>query len=174
MKSLLIIKIFFFLSIFKTSLAMLQLTCFEPGACLDSMMLDMGKADDQSGCLEMCQQQEDIGCEWFTYYAPTKHCITLSACLRLDNSSCSDCVSGQRECPEFQCGVAGRCLGSFQGFADNVANAQACSDACHNTDGCAWYSFDGGQNLCHMTADCHELDKDCTSCKAYERPCILS
>ena len=58
--------------------------------------------------------QDTQGCEWFTYYQKTRICTSLSVCIRLNETQCTDnCVSGESECPENMCGVKGKCFGEI-------------------------------------------------------------
>ena len=44
-------------------------------------------------------------------------CTLLSGCLELGNTKCGqDCISGQEECPQLQCGVKGVCIGALEGI----------------------------------------------------------
>eukprot|EP00095_Tigriopus_kingsejongensis_P004225 maker-scaffold74_size411160-snap-gene-3.17 protein:Tk04225 transcript:maker-scaffold74_size411160-snap-gene-3.17-mRNA-1 annotation:"type iv pilus-associated protein" len=91
------------------------LQCFVDGECLDSMLIDVEPTNTSSMCLHHCQNTR--GCEWFTWYKDTSLCASLSVCLRLNGTYCGDnCVSGEVECPEFYCGVKGKCLGALEGM----------------------------------------------------------
>ena len=46
-------------------------------------------------CLDACQS--DPECQWFTYNFPTSACFLFSDCELFDET-CSECISGQRNC----------------------------------------------------------------------------
>eukprot|EP00094_Tigriopus_californicus_P011052 TCALIF_10663-PA protein Name:"Protein of unknown function" AED:0.06 eAED:0.06 QI:0/0.5/0.33/0.66/1/1/3/232/262 len=149
--------------------AVTGIQCFVGGECLDSLIVDVTPTNTSSMCLHHCQQTR--GCEWFTYYKDTKLCASLSVCLRLNQTICGDnCVSGEDECPEFYCGVKGKCLGALEGMR-LVETVDECKAKCNAEARCKWHSFDPSTKVCSMTADCPALDAKCETCIASERAC---
>lgn len=145
------------------------LTCFEPGQCLDSLMLDLGPSKSSSDCLHKCQDEVE-GCEWFTYYKDSLQCISLTTCLNLTKEGCTDCISGEKECPEPICNVNGKCLGALEGNQP-AANLQACHQMCLDIPNCGWFSYNKKEKICQVTADCPVLDKTCLDCVSSEGSC---
>ena len=121
--------------------------------------------------------QKTQGCEWWTFYDDTKMCAGFTGCIDRSIDHCEDCTSGERECPEFQCALKGRCLGALEGVRVSQS-ATECSEVCAADEACKWFSFDrrdGG--LCSLTNDCPVLDKTChdgVACTAYERACDMT
>eukprot|EP00095_Tigriopus_kingsejongensis_P006522 maker-scaffold172_size289735-snap-gene-1.33 protein:Tk06522 transcript:maker-scaffold172_size289735-snap-gene-1.33-mRNA-1 annotation:"similar to H28G03.4" len=143
--------------------------CFVPGECLDSQILDTVSTNSSRTCLHHCQKIQ--GCEWFTFYADSKICTSLSGCLDLSPKKCpGNCISGENECPEFQCGLQGRCFGALEGIR-KVGSARECGTICGNRLECLWHTYNPSQASCTLTNDCPALDKSCANCEVSETQC---
>lgn len=145
-----------------------ELKCYIPGECLDSLIVDISPTQNSRECLKKCQTTR--GCEWFTYYNQTGLCASLTTCLNLKTGNCTDCISGEDECPEFICGAQGSCLGASEGIRME-SGLSSCRQTCSDTAKCHWFTFDNSSNVCTMTADCPALDKRCQTCAASEQFC---
>ncbi|TRY70202.1 hypothetical protein TCAL_09641 [Tigriopus californicus] len=145
-----------------------ELQCFIPGECLDSLIVDISPSNNSRECLQKCQNTR--GCEWFTYYNQTKLCASLTTCLNLNATHCTDCISGEDECPEFICGAQGSCLGASEGIRVE-SGLSSCRQTCSDSAKCHWFTFDNSSNVCTLTADCPALDKRCQTCAASEQFC---
>ena len=144
------------------------LKCFVPGECRDSQILDVTSQNDSTRCLRHCQATQ--GCEWFTFYEDSKACASLSGCLDLNATYCDRCISGETECPEYTCGVQGKCFGAMEGVR-LVNNTDDCQSECSKRAECNWHSFVPSSKSCILTNDCPALDKTCTDCVASEKGC---
>ncbi|TRY71929.1 hypothetical protein TCAL_14859 [Tigriopus californicus] len=154
---------------FHNAVAQKGLQCFVPGECLDSQILGATPTNSSRECWRHCQSV--TGCTWFTFYKDSQVCTPLSGCLRLSNEKCQDnCISGEEECPEVQCGVHGRCYGALEGIR-KVANAKECASMCRHRDECFWNTYDPEHESCMMTNDCPLLDRSCSNCSSSERDC---
>eukprot|EP00095_Tigriopus_kingsejongensis_P006519 maker-scaffold172_size289735-snap-gene-1.29 protein:Tk06519 transcript:maker-scaffold172_size289735-snap-gene-1.29-mRNA-1 annotation:"pan domain-containing protein" len=139
------------------------------GECLDSQILDTVITNSSRTCLHHCQKIQ--GCEWFTFYADSKICTSLSGCLDLSPKKCpGNCISGENECPEFQCGLQGRCFGALEGIR-KVGSARECGTICSNRLECLWHTYNPSQASCTLTNDCPALDKSCSDCVVSETQC---
>jgi hypothetical protein len=58
--------------------------------------LDILPSKDEFQCLESCQ--ENSNCTWFSFFPDSNFCQTFSSCKNIDETSCPNCISGQREC----------------------------------------------------------------------------
>ncbi len=97
-------------------------------------------------------------------------CGLYSGCLHFNETACTDCKTGQKECPEFSCDMVGRCLGVVRTI--KVAHDQVhCKDMCRNDTMCHFYTFDTNSMNCFLTNDCPALDSTCTTCLANEKGC---
>ncbi|TRY71778.1 hypothetical protein TCAL_14862 [Tigriopus californicus] len=154
---------------FHDVMAQKGLQCFVPGECLDSQILGATPTNSSRECWRHCQSV--TGCTWFTFYKDSQVCTPLSGCLRLSNEKCQEnCISGEEECPEVQCGVHGRCYGALEGIR-KVANAKECASMCGQRDECFWNTYDPEHESCLMTNDCPLLDRTCSNCSSSERDC---
>ncbi|XP_059085062.1 uncharacterized protein LOC131882047 isoform X2 [Tigriopus californicus] len=145
--------------------------CFVPGECLDSQILDARPTNTSRSCLSLCQGL--AGCEWFTWYTDSKVCTSLSGCLSLTEEKCgSNCISGEQECTEIQCGIQGRCYGALEGIR-KVGSGKECGSICGQRSECTWFSYSNQTNSCTMTNDCPVLDRSCNDCQASETPCAI-
>ena len=72
------------------------------GECLDAQILTYATTDDYAACRQVCIDTE--GCEWLNYYGETSLCTVLTGCLEISPDTCVDCYTGERECPELECG----------------------------------------------------------------------
>ncbi|XP_059085583.1 uncharacterized protein LOC131882454 isoform X2 [Tigriopus californicus] len=174
MKVLTEILLFLF-CIARVTLALISspgIQCFVPGECLDSQILDARPTDTSRACLNLCQNL--TGCEWFTWYTDSKVCTSLSGCLSLTEEKCgSNCISGEQECPEIQCGIQGRCYGALEGIR-KVGSDKECGSICGQRSECTWFSYSNQTNSCTMTNDCPALDRSCDDCLASETSCAVT
>lgn len=145
-----------------------EIQCFVDGECLDSQILDFRKTNNSQECLKACQATQ--GCEWFTFYEDTMTCTSLSGCIGLSTEKCGDCTSGEEECPEFICGVQGKCFGALEGIR-KVEDIMECKTICRNRPECKWYTYEAAEKACTITNDCPVLDKTCKHCMSYENAC---
>jgi hypothetical protein len=70
-----------------------SLVCGQQGLCR-GYFVAAAVSPSATACLRFCQSVDE--CKWYSYLPEGTECILTSDC-DLD-SSCSDCVSGQREC----------------------------------------------------------------------------
>ncbi len=72
-------------------------------------------------------------------------------CTGIDDSTCSDCFTGQKDCPI--CQISGECQGSFVG-GSYVSSVENCEEECYNDPKCQWYTYDLNVGYCFFTSDC--------------------
>ena len=142
--------------------------CFVPGECRDSQILDVVEQKSSADCLHHCQTV--AGCEWFSYYPDSHACAALSGCIDLNSGLCTDCVSGQKACPKYKCGVNATCFGALEGVT-KVNDTEECQADCNDRLECNWHSYIPSSSSCVMTNDCPALDMSCTDCVVSERGC---
>ena len=98
-----------------------DLKCFVSGQCTNTENLDILSVDDEFKCLDECHNLSK--CTWFTFNPESKSCVLFSNCVKIDESSCPLCLSGQRECPDPVCWVQGMLLvHAFMTFLGNFKN----------------------------------------------------
>ena len=73
-----------------------KLQCFIPGECTNSQEINILPSLDEFQCLEICQQ--DANCTWFSFFPDSNFCQMFSSCGSIEDTFCSNCISGQREC----------------------------------------------------------------------------
>lgn len=125
--------------------------CRREGQCWQGSVTASFASQGFEHCLQTCKNQTN--CQWATLYHG-QQCLLYSSCQYIDED-CTDCYSGNRECPlssEDNCLMRGKaCLGlnvtSFQ--ADNV---EQCYDGCKNNNQCSYYSF--YDNECNLLKSC--------------------
>ncbi len=73
-----------------------DLQCFISGECSNGQELNILPSKDELQCLESCQQTAN--CTWFSFYPDSSTCNLLSSCATIEDTNCSNCISGEREC----------------------------------------------------------------------------
>ncbi len=132
-------------------------------------------------------------CEWFTWDPPDEgedvyRCYAQSNCPSLDDSDCSDCVSGQVECepPPVEGNTSnctlqeGTCANGTQVGLAPATSVDECLDACRESgDECVAFSFSESDSACYLFSSCpsvevdegSECGADCVT--AFEEDCQL-
>ncbi len=57
----------------------------------------MADQPDPASCHQQCIDTD--GCFFFTHYAEDLTCLSFQDCVTFSNDTCSDCVSGDVDCP---------------------------------------------------------------------------
>ena len=63
------------------------------GECTNSEHINIFPAKDQFQCLQLCKANQE--CNWFSFYPTVNTCQLLNSCDTLNQTICSDCLSGQ-------------------------------------------------------------------------------
>lgn len=170
-------SLFFALMVVVVSLsstrAQTEIGCFVAGECLDSLYIAIAVRDTDADCLNFCK--ETAGCQYWTHYHSDKACFSFVECTNLSVATCQtlgDCISGDKECIEAQCDLAGQCDGGLVSFS-TTATRDDCLQLCKDAPTCAWYTFDTSNNYCTLSSDCAYLDTNCATCVAGEKDCEL-
>ena len=128
---------------------------------------------DKEGCVENCQIITD--CNFWTHDSIQSLCYLFADCPSLDES-CSECVSGQRNCtqepidPPTGCDLDGKCDGTTVNYK-LTDDRDACVLFCQSNADCAFWTYDSAQTLCYLFSDCPVLDETCLACVSGEREC---
>lgn len=136
-----------------------SLVCDVQGGCTQSFVLSSEIVDGHDACIQYCK--DDAQCQWFTYHSSSNLCSAFTECNNIDQS-CTDCVSGQRDCPinnSPQCHVDGCC----QGLNIDVAikdSADHCLEFCNTYQECQWFSYKKESHLCSVFSDCPTLQHE--------------
>ena len=146
-----------------------QQRCFVQGECNGSFEVPGKDVDDRYQCRKACQASPY--CNWFTFYAKTNFCQLHRNCLKLDNSACSDCVSGVKDCsePEIKCWLTGKCQGEALATA-RVGTSDECLANCQTSPGCQHFTFDEHSQSCSLYENCSQLT-GCDSCVSGDSRC---
>ena len=163
-----------------------NLQCNVPGECVDSLLVDLVPQNNSwvshtklkilpvtrtCPCQDCWRHCKDVrACSWFTYYKDTRLCASLSTCLRLDSENCEDCISGEEQCPEYNCNIRGVCVGALEGIRIYQDPAE-CQAMCASNPNCNHYSFQLESHICTMTADCPVLDYTASHSVLFDKPC---
>ena len=126
-----------------------QDVCFVQGYCQEGVILDHLEALNYFECQIACQ--DNGNCSYFTFYEPSNLCNLLYNCSDIDTTGCSDCFTGQRDCPI--CTIPGECVGTISGYVF-VPTEEDCQMECFNNDECQWYTFDPSFDYCVLTSNC--------------------
>ena len=59
-------------------------------------------------CIDACLNDDE--CNWCTFDSDFSQCILFADCNKIDNYKCSNCLTNQKECGQFDCDVSGLCL----------------------------------------------------------------
>jgi hypothetical protein len=73
-----------------------DLQCFISGECSNGQELDNLSSKNEFQCLESCQQTAN--CTWFSFHPDSSTCNLLSSCKTIEDATCLNCISGEREC----------------------------------------------------------------------------
>ena len=84
------------------------LQCSTPGQCVDSDLISEGNEKTKQDCHNNCKNNED--CSWFTYRYSEHFCLLFSNCLNVTEAGCDSCITGEKDCSLFSCGLQGSCL----------------------------------------------------------------
>jgi len=143
--------------------------CFKKGKCKDSYQIVGKGIENQYLCRKECQMNSF--CKWFTFFKDTTYCQLYRDCVILDDQSCSDCLSGEKDCspPEIKCGLTGKCRG--EAFSTKSAQTtDECLKLCQAEASCNWFTFYGKQQSCHLFTSCNNLD-GCDACVSGNSKC---
>jgi len=146
-----------------------QLQCFKKGECKESFQILGNVIDSQYLCRKECQSNPY--CKWFTYFKKTNYCQLYRDCAKLDEQSCPECLSGERDClaPEIKCWLTGKCQG--EAFSTNsTQTSEECLGLCQEEAGCNWFTFDDRKKSCFLFGQCPDLD-GCDYCVSGNSQC---
>ena len=161
----------FSLTLIVASTQQQQQRCFVQGECNGSFEVPGKDVDDKYQCRKACQAS--AYCNWFTFYTKTNFCQLHRNCLKLDNATCSDCLSGVKDCsePEIKCWLTGKCRGEAL-TADSAETSEDCLTRCQATSGCQHFTFDDNKRSCMLFENCSQLT-GCDSCVSGDSRCSL-
>ncbi len=72
-----------------------------------------------------------------------------------------------------QCNVKGQCVGDVLDFSFPTTSLD-CLEACQDTDGCTWYSFDTSSSFCGSYSTCDYVDAElCPACQSGRNSLVL-
>jgi len=148
-------------------------SCFTQGECKDGYQLLGQVVDDQYLCRQLCKGLTT--CNGFTFYVKTSYCQLFKTCPVVDESDCSDCVSGDKNCspPSLKCNLVGKCHGNLI-KSEKTGSIDECIDSCKcssNTT-CHWFTFNQSNQLCELYDDCDTLTA-CDECLSGNCRCTL-
>lgn len=129
-----------------------QESCHVPGECQNGIQIDEQLAETYSQCQEFCIDNPD--CQVFTHYESNSFCKLWYNCSGI-STTCSQCFSGERDCPTAVCSQSGQCIGEF--VDDLFVNSEdECLEACYNDQDCLWYTLNMElDNYCLLTSTCN-------------------
>ena len=85
-----------------------QVTCNEPGQCINSTIITITHPLSAIECLTDCKAQP--GCNFYTFNPELDNlCELFDDCGNLTIAGCTECVSGHVNCSDVQCGLIGLC-----------------------------------------------------------------
>ncbi len=165
-----------------------QLQCSIPGQCVDSDLIQSEIDDDKYACHNECKNNE--ACKWFTFNAKVNFCELFETCNDITEESCEDCVTSQKDCDVYQCGLQGSCQVKpvrndcfsltwtwiLQGHIikqEDVDTEGQCLKDCQINMDCQWYTFNEDINLCLLFETCPTVDETCSTCTSGENGCSL-
>ena len=143
--------------------------CFIAGECNHSFQIAGKLVDNQYLCRKECQLSPY--CNWFTYYKEASYCELYRNCLDLDDKTCPDCLTGEKECsaPEIKCWLTGKC--AEDPLSTNFTQtSEECLNKCKETPECNWFTFDERKHLCQLFVNCTDL-AGCDSCISANSEC---
>ena len=143
--------------------------CFKKGQCMQSSPTLSSFVDSEYSCRQECQMNPL--CNWFTYFKKSTNCQQFKNCVTLDQNSCTDCLTGEKDCspPEMKCWLKGKCDGKPI-IVNTTQTSEGCLRLCQETDDCAWFSFDERKSLCHLFNNFRGL-VSCDSCISGNSKC---
>ena len=109
-----------------------DLQCFISGECTNSDIIDIVPSNDEFECLENCQN--NANCTWFTFYPDARGCLLVANCGDVEDTFCSNCVSGEKECeiPKPVCSVQGILFFNTKFIIANAGSATDLESLTHN------------------------------------------
>ena len=149
-----------------------QSECFSNGECKESFPISGSVTDNKYECRKKCQSMPS--CTWFTFFMAASYCQLYKNCVRLDEVSCKDCLSGERECsvPELKCWVVGQC--KEESIAEkNGTSVEECLEFCQSESDCEWFTFNSDDSSCSLFKKCGDL-VGCDTCLSGESKCKFS
>ena len=149
-----------------------QKKCFSVGECKESLPISGSVSDNQYECRKLCQSMSS--CNWFTFFQATSYCQLYKNCVQLDENSCKECLSGEKECtvPELKCWVTGQCKENPID-AKNGTTAEGCLEFCQSESDCGWFTYNSADSSCSLFKKCDDLT-GCDSCFSGESKCKFS
>ncbi len=158
------------------SLALISITeqreCFSKGECKESFPVTGSVLETQYECRKQCQS--NLACTWFTYFQKTSYCQLYKNCFRLDEQSCTQCLSGEKECsaPELKCWITGKCQGDPYS-TNSTQTSEECLELCKEDESCKWFTFDPHKQSCNLFTDCSNL-LGCDDCISGNSKCDVN
>ena len=95
-------------------------------------------------------------CSQFTHYNSVGVCYVWETCTSFSDTSCSDCISGDADCPSSICSEPGLCVGIQVGFSIEATEGD-CITSCLNSVDCQWYSYDVSSQFCTLSETCQSI-----------------
>ena len=96
---------------------MAELQCSVPGECIHSDLIRPEVVNNEKECLSNCKAEAN--CKWYTHNKNTTTCMLLENCKELSTEECDICVSGEKGCDLYQCGIQGSCQVRHKIFCAN-------------------------------------------------------
>ena len=83
-------------------------------------------------------------------------------CNGYNETVCSYCYTGARNCSLYDCFTPGICLGGAVLNVSNTIDENECLDRCERTQDCQWFNYEPVQNnICVLTDECLAIDESC-------------
>lgn len=136
--------------------------CFKKGECTHSYQI-LGKViNNEYLCRKECQLNPS--CRWFTYFEKSNYCQLYENCAKLNEQSCSNCLSGEKECltREIKCKLAVKCT-KTPFSSSSTQNIEDCLRLCKEEARCKLFTYNNHLKSCEFFASCGELSK-CSDC----------
>ncbi len=86
------------------------LQCSTPGQCVGSNLIFEGGIETKQDCHQKCKDFNQDECKWFTYHASQSLCLLFSNCANITEAGCDSCITGEKGCDLYSCGIQGACL----------------------------------------------------------------
>jgi len=85
--------------------------CFLEGECAGGLTLGNNAVQNAQECLDECQ--DNLSCQYYTYYEGEEVCFLFSNCPDVSVDSCDACFSGSQVC-------LGKRISSFESSNQNI------------------------------------------------------
>ena len=132
-----------------------QTICHQPGLCQSSYLIGGGTTQTYLECQVLCLDNPD--CNYFSHLETNQFCELNFNCSNVDPGLCSDCFTGERDCPTQICSQPGYCQGNI--VLQTISESEeSCQQLCGFENECQWYTYNEQSNTCILTSNCSPQD----------------